>query len=777
MDMKDRYARALRRTAPKIAASTPGAIVEGYWLDDQRYYFAADRFEPALGRLMAVPSIANRASGKVEEAIPLAILASLLGEQRGEVVEFDTLSSAVFDMPGADTLGVSLQGRNYLVNLNTRRINQSRAGLPVPALYSPDGRYACFVKDHDLWLRDRASAEERPLTSGGMPHRAHGLQTETCLAALTCRKQPSPLGLWSPDSQWFLTHRIDERDLSDLPVVQHAPPGGGRPMLHTFKYAVPGDPLPMAVLLAMHVPTGRAVCFEDFPTPVLSYSPFSSRTVWFEGEDTAFLLRTDRYFRHAELIRLDLAQGTGRIVLSETTTSAWLEFHQLLGMTPNVRTLSSGEVIWYSERDGWAHLYLYASDGRLKNRITEGAWLVRDIVHVDEEQRRILFTACGLDPNRDPVQRVLCSVHFDGSGLTTLRSHDGDIAVPRTEPCGIDQSRPFCPSYAQPGVAPGGAAVVARYTNVQLGNVFKLIDLESDRSFALSSASPQSSHVLPQTFSALAADGVTRLHGTLFFPGDFDHARQYPLIDYIYPGPQTHVHPQSFAAVSSAQAEVLAELGCVSLMLDTRGMPFRSKALHQAGYGHLAEPQLADHAAVIQQLCERHPFIDRDRIGILGQSGGGYAAARAMFDYASLFKVGVAVCGNHDSNVFSALWSDKHRGPGDPATFAQQANAAAAHKLRGKLMLISGDMDENVHVGHTLTLADALVRAHRDFDLLIVPNEGHLILMTNGYVQRRIWDYFVRHLLGETPPEDFEIRYEPFELSRMTRSWIWEWRL
>lgn len=776
--MRDRYACALRLTGPKVAAATPGAVAEGYWLDERQYFLLADRFEPSLGRFIGIPSIVEGASRGVREVIPLDVLARLLNEQRGEPVSLEALASASFDMPEAGRLGVCLAGWDYLIDVGSRRIVQASAAMPLPSLYSPDGRHACFVRGHDLWLRERESGRERPLTKGGAPHCAYGRQTETCLAAVTYLKQPSPVGLWSPDSQWLLTHRIDERTLPDLPLVQNAPPGGGRPVLHTYKYAVPGDPLPVATLLAIHVPSGRTISFEEFPAPVLSYSPFSSRTVWFGEGDTAFLLRVDRFFRSAELIQLDLARGEGRIVLSETAASGYLEFHQLLGMTPNVRTLSSGEIIWYSERDGWAHLYLYdGATGALKSRITQGEWLVRDIVHVDEEQRRILFTACGLEPGRDPVQRTLCSVRFDGTEFRTMLHHDGDLAVPRTEPCGIDQSRPFCPSYARSGVAPGGVAMIARFTHAQRGNHLKWIDLQSMESLSIGSAVLQPGQALTRSFRALAADGVTQLHGTLFFPSDFDERRQYPLIDYIYPGPQTNVHPQSFASVSAAQAAVIAELGCISLMLDTRGMPFRSKALHQAGYGHLAEPQLADHAAVLRQLCDRHAFIDPERIGILGQSGGGYAAARAMFDYASIYKVGVAVCGNHDSDVFSALWSEKYRGPQDPARLAEQANAAVAHKLRGKLLLMSGDMDENVHVGHTLTLADALIRANRDFDLLIVPNEGHLLLMANGYVQRRIWDYFVRHLIGGIPPEDFEIRYEPFEIARMTKSWVWEWRL
>jgi dipeptidyl aminopeptidase/acylaminoacyl peptidase len=256
----------------------------------------------------------------------------------------------------------------------------------------------------------------------------------------------------------------------------------------------------------------------------------------------------------------------------------------------------------------------------------------------------------------------------------------------------------------------------------------------------------------------------------MFFPSDFDERRHYPLIDYIYPGPQKAQQPQSFRSPNCAPALALAELGFVTIMLDSRGAPISSKAFHQGGYPALLEPQLADHASVVRQLCERCSFIDNDRIGVVGWSGGGCATARALFDYGEIFKVGVAACGNHDSNFYAAFWSDKYRGPRGHEASAEQANPTMAHKLTGKLLLISGDMDDNVHVSHTLSLVDALIRSNRDFDLLIVPNEDHYVLMASGYAMRRAWDYFVRHLLREVPPPNFEIRFESHELARLTKA-------
>jgi dienelactone hydrolase len=772
--MTQRYSEASELTAPRVAARTPGIVVEGYWLDSNRFYFLAERYDPSLGRILATPSIAVCNAQRVEELVPLEALSDSLSDYSGKSIDLAALSSAAFDMPDPNTLAVSVQGQHYLVDVRERRVVSAEASLQVPALYSPNGRFACFVKGHDLWLKERGTGNERPLTTDGAPHYAYGRQPESCLAAVSYRKYPSPMGLWSPDSQWFFTHRIDERAVPELALVQHAPPDGGRPILHRYRYPMPGDPLPVVIYQAIHVASGRIVTFNQFPAPALTHSPFYRfrRATWFSGRNTAWFLRIDRYYKQTELIRLDLEQGAGRVLLSETADTGYLEFNQIMGAPPNVRVLeSANEIIGYSERDGWGHLYLYDGEtGALRNQITQGPWMVRDIVHVDERERKILLTACGIDPQADPARRALCSVSFDGGEFEILLTHDGDLALPKTEPYGSGQDRPFFPPNAQTGVSPGRHFAPVLFESVECGNITRIVDLQTRHAFTIASALPATNETRPRHFDVLAADGTTRLYGVMFFPSDFDATRRYPLIDYIYPGPQIPQQPQSFRSVSSCQARALAELGFVTVMLDTRGMPLRSRALHQASYGELLEPPLADHAAAMRQLCERHAFLDAGRIGIFGQSGGGFAAARALFDYGETFKVGVSVCGNHDNNLNIATWSDKYRGPGNPTRWAAQANGAAAHKLQGKLLLISGDMDENVHVSQTLRLADALIQANRDFDLLIVPNEGHLLLLTNGYVLRRMWDYFVRHLLGETPPEGFEIRFQPQELARCEAS-------
>jgi dipeptidyl-peptidase 4 len=764
--MLQRYSRAARLTAPKIASQSPGLEIGGYWLDERCFYFLAERFEPAIEQIVTTPSLADTATRSIEAVIPPEELAALLLQHSGTKTDLPALSSATFDMPDRHTLGVSVAGVDYLIDLRRRVVVSAHNSLEMPALYSPDGGFACFVRGHDLWLKDRKSGIERPLSRDGEAHNGYGQQPESGLSAVAYRQRPAPMGLWSADSQWLLTHRIDERALADLALIEHVPRDGARPRLHQYKYPMPGDPMPIVTYVAIHVASGRKVEFADFPATPWAVSPFAQRRAWFGGSNKAWFVRLDRYCRQADLVCLDLASGEGRLVLSERVETGYIDLNPAIAASPNVRALErTDEVIWYSERDGWGHLYLYdAATGRCQNPITRGSWQVRTLVEVDQIARKVWFLAGGIDAEADPAHRTLCAVNFDGSGFEVLLHHEGDIFIPGNAPCGPDQDRPFRPSAARAGLAPGRDFAVVRYGSVNQGNRTEIVHLGPKQNFSIASVQPSLGDVTPRPFTALAADGKTRLHGVMFLPSDFAASTQYPLVDYIYPGPQAAWQPQSYRSLHAAPAASLAELGFVTIMLNTRGTPLGSRAFRQAGYGELLEPQLADHAAVVRQLAERHAFIDGSRVGIFGYSGGGFAAARALFDYGELFKVGVAACGNHDNRFNTACWAEKYCGPG--ADLASQANTKVAHRLNGKLLLISGDMDENVHVSETLRLAAALIEANRDFDLLIVPNAGHDVLF-GAYAQRRMWDYFVRHLLAKEPPKEFRLRFAEHELLRM----------
>lgn len=764
-----RYRQALEVTAAKEAVTRPGASAAGYWVNEHLFYFRSERRLPSLGRVVGAPAIADCKTSAVADVISIEALARLLAGQSDQELGLDRFASAEIDITlRPEVLSVRIAGCDYRVDVRGERVLAASPAIVPPALYSPDGRYACFIRDYDIWLKVRASGAERPLTSGGRKDRFFGQESQANLSILSYRRCPRPAGLWSWDSRWFLTIRVDEQEVPDSIVAQYAVPAR-RPILHRYKYPLPGDPLPSAVFMAIEVESGDSVEFNTFPVEIGSASPFLQRRVWFDDSGTIWVLRQDRHCRYAELVALEPESGSGRVVIREVAGSGYLNFNPFAGAVPNVRTLAAThETIWYSERDGWGHLYLYDNKtGLLKNQITAGKWLVRDIVHVDERRRLLLLLAGGIDPEADPARRSLCSVNLDGSGFQVLLAHDGDIYVPVAEPAGLGQDRPDRLPQAPPGVSPNGQFAVVQFLSLLRGNRTRIVDLLSGHGFDIATALPDSHERRPCHFSSVAGDGLTRLHGAMFLPPGFDRSRRYPLIDYIYPGPQVSHQPQSFRSMNAALARSLAELGFVIIMLDTRAMPLASRAFQQAGEGNLLEPQLCDHASVVRDLCSRMPFIDASRIGIVGHSAGGAAAARAMFDYGDTFHVGVAVSGNHEPAQYAAVWADKYCGLDSACRAAQQGNGHAAHKLQGKLLLITGDMDENVQINQTLALVESLIRANRDFELLIVPNADHNVLMTHGYAQRRVWDYFVRNLLGEVPPADFEVRFSSHEIERL----------
>jgi dipeptidyl-peptidase-4 len=767
-----RYASAARLTGPRIAVELPG-VVDGYWVDDSLFFFLSETLDPKLGTVIDVPTLADVRTGEVEPVLPLSDLYELLAESTGQPFDTSALSSA--DMPNSRTLAVSTASHHVLIDRHTRQVTRIAVAEQAQSLYSPDQRNVCFIRDHDVWLKEASTGNCRPLTTDGAEHRAYGQLSQTALSAVSYRQQPYPVGLWSPDAQWLLTHRIDEAELPELPLVQHCPPGGGRPTLHRYKYPFPGEPLPRATMVAIHVATGRVVSCDEWPMLVMLFSPFFIHQAWFSGDHTCWFLRFERYCQRVELIRVDLQQGTASCVLSEAVASGYIDVHPMMARTPNVRTLTStDEIIWFSERDGWGHLYLYdALTGELKNQMTRGPWLVRDIVHVDEERRRVLFLAGGMKSGRDPARRALCAINFDGSGLHVLIEGNGDIFVPRTEPCGMDQDRPFRPCYARTGVAPSGRHAVVQFTSVERGNRTEIVDLMTRRAIGIVSVTPARGRGACRTFTVPAADGKGHLHGVLFFPSHFDDRQQYPLVDYIYPGPHVAHQPQAYATMDSGHAAALAELGFITMMLDTRGMPLANREQNQAGYGSLVEPQLADHAAAVRHLCRYRSYLDAQRVGMIGYSSGGLATVRALCDYGDVFKVGVAACGNYDSMLYTASWSEKYCGK---QPVPAQAATAVAQQMNGKLLLMSGDMDENVHVSQTFALVSALIRANKDFELLIVPNEGHSVLTTSGYAQRRAWDFFVRHLLAAVPPANFLLHFETRELGRFWTKWLREVR-
>ncbi|MGH7023176.1 MAG: prolyl oligopeptidase family serine peptidase [Caulobacteraceae bacterium] len=759
------YERAAAITPPKIASKLTGLVGDGYWIDDRHYFFCqvAALVEGMTGFM---PRIVDATTGVVRAVLELeAITAILSGHSEAKIAPAD-LAAAQYDMPAAGELVITLRPNAYHIALEGPTLLKVEALDPVPALHSPDGRHACFLKEHAVWLKDRANGTAEQLTPDGERYAAYGTVPESGVAPVSGRKFPIPVGLWSAGSDWFVTHRIDERHLPESGLVENTPAGGKRAIPHVFKVSSLSADLPKAEFVAYHPASGRSVSSAERPVGVHVMSPFTLRQCWFTG-DRFFFLDWGRYSSEVALVEMNLTTSALRTVLSETADSGWIDVHPLINGQPIVRPLpASGEVIWYSQRDGSGRLYLHdLADGALKSRITQGDWVVRDIVHVDEAKRRILFLASGFEGDGDLGYRRLCAVDFDGGGFQTVLALEGDLAAKADPVSGVDQLNPYRPSYAPSGASPDGRYVVASIGAVDQATRFVLIGTQTGRVAELSRIDIDSRWTAPrpEPFKVLAADGVTPLFGALYFPTNFDPKDSYPLVDYVYPGPQANWFMRRFPNWIALSLQSVVEIGMVGIVLETRGMPNRNRAFHQAGNGHLLEPQLSDHVAAIEQLCQRNAFLDRKRVGMFGMSGGGAATARALFDYPEMFKVGVSVCGNHDNRNYIAHWMDKYGGRPGTVERDSQSNVEAAHKLQGKLLLMHGDMDDNVHPGHTLAVSAALIAAGKDFEQLILPGATHAVMMESPYAVQKLWSFFARHLLGVEPRDDFILRWTPAE--------------
>lgn len=758
---ESRYERAAGFVSPAGLLSIGGLLTDGYWIDDRRFFYTVTAGGDA-GPASLQPMLADLGSGVIRSVLDVRVLKDVLSRCSDLEAASIDLGRARFDMPDADTLVVTLKGVAYHIDVDGPKLIKAERLEATPALYSPDGRFAAFLKDYSVWARDRATGVTERLTGVGEALFAFGYPLESGIAPVSGRRGPAPSGLWSPNSRWFATHRVDERRLPATGIVQNAPEGGSRPVVHTFVSTDPDEYPPLVEFSLVEVESGRSLVAQVNRVIPQVMSPFAMRQCWFAGE-AFYFVAFDRFSCEVSLVELSLSTGAERVVLTERAQEGWLDLHPTFGGEPLVRVLAaSNEVIWVSDRAGRAHLYLHdLRTGELKASITHGDWVVREIVHVDEANRKVLFLASGFEGDEDAAYRSLCTADLNGGGFRRLVVRNGDLVVAPDPVFAPAQDKPFRPSYAPVGASSDGSSVFAWLFRVDAPTQAILIDLATGRELVLATADVGAhwNAPRPRPFVAIASDGVTTLHGAMYLPSDFSEDQSYPVVDFIYPGPQQSPYVRRFPSGTSVLLQSVAELGMVGVVIESRGAPGRTRAFHQAGRGHLTEPQLSDHVAVLKQLCDRHSFLEPDRIGIFGQSGGGYATARALFDYPDVFKAGVSVCGNHDSRNYIAYWLNKYGGrPGTPER-DEQANTALAGKLQGDLFLIHGDMDENVHVGHTLALSAALIAAGKPFDQLIVPNAGHGVLMESAYVVQRLWDYFARHLLGAAPPADFVLRY------------------
>jgi dipeptidyl aminopeptidase/acylaminoacyl peptidase len=546
----------------------------------------------------------------------------------------------------------------------------------------------------------------------------------------TMEIQAPPSARWSPDSKKLLAYRLDRTSARQFTVVQSVPKLGLRPVSYTYDYPLPGEVgLARAEPVIFEIATRKVIPVQTEPLDLLFTGGPSLR--WFADSSRAYFVYTKRGYQNVQLREIDAATGAVRVLVderSETFVDPGMTYFRVLEETP--------EVVWSSERDGWCHLYLYdEKTGRAKQQLTKGPWVVRSIPRVDEKARRVYFTASGREPGRDPYLEHVYRAGLDGNDPRLLTPEEADHAA-SFSPSG----KYFVDTYSRVNVA--SRSVVRRAED---GGVA----MEIER------GSVEPGWPLPEPFRVLAADGKTGIHGVLFRPSNFNASKKYPVIEDIYTGPQGIHTPKTFHARSLDQAT--AELGFVVVVIDGRGMAKRSKAFHDYCYKNLGnDTGIADHIAGMRQLAQRYPYIDLTRVGVFGHSAGGYDSTHVMLTHPEFYKVAVSSSGNHDHRMDKAWWNELWMGYPVGDHYRRQSNVTLAPKLEGKLMLVHGELDDNVNPASTLQLVGALIKANKDFDLLLMPGQNHGLGASRYFIRRR-WDFFVKNLLGVEPPKNYKI--------------------
>ena len=609
---------------------------------------------------------------------------------------------------------------------------------------SPNGKKAAFIKNYNLWVKDVTSGKETQLNTDGVKN--FGYATDNA----GWKSSDKAILRWSPDSRKIATFQQDERKVGDMYLVTT---NVGHPTLKAWKYPLPGDSDIVTIeRVIIDVDTSKVIRLQippDAHRGTLSDDISSSGTFddvdWSKDGSQLAFVSTSRDHKQEKFRIADAATGAVREVFDETVPT---QFESGRGAI-NWRYLpATHEIIWYSERDNWGHLYLYdAATGKLKNQITKGDYVVTKLLKVDEKNRVVYFLAAGKESG-NPYFTHLYKIGFDSKHLTSLTSEEGNHSVTLSP-----SEKYFIDTYSQPDVP---AVTNLRNINGKLISTLEKMDISRLKATGWQP---------PKPFTVKAHDGQTDIYGLIFTPANLDSNKKYPIIDYIYPGPQGgSVGSWSFVA-SHGDHQPLAELGFVVMVLEGTSNPLRSKSFHDMNYGNMAENTLPDQVAGIRQLAQRYSYIDTNRVGVWGHSGGGFATAAAMFRYPDFFKVGISESGNHDNRNYEDDWGERYNGllikNAGMDNYEMQANQMYAKNLKGKLMLAHGMMDNNVPPYNTMLVVEALEKANKDYDLVVFPSSAHGYGPYSLYMMRRRWDYFVKNLLGKEPPKEYKLNYSP----------------
>lgn len=739
------YERAERRMSYNAGQLVDRLSLQPNWLPQERFWY---QILTSLGTefILVDPSHGTRSVAFDHQKLADAISNATGKKYNASHLPFSSFNysadekSIVF-YSGKKKLKCNIQNYGCIEDQTTTRLNDRTENL------SPDGKLAAFIRDYNLWVRDLSNNKETQLTTDGI--RDFGYATDNA----GWKKSDRPIIAWSPNSKKIATYQQDQRNVSDMYLVTT---NVGKPKLESWKYPLPGDKNIITIQrVIIDVDGAKVTRLKLPPDPhrgtlcddISCGGKDFGDVEWNKDASQLAFVSSSRDHKQATFYIADAAAGTIYEILKENVTT---QFESGQGMS-NWRYLpASNEIIWFSERDDWGHLYLYnAVTGKLKNQITKGDWAISRLLKVDEKNRTLYFLAGGREQGRNPYFSYLYKIGFDGKNLTLLTPEDGNHQV-TLSPSG----NYFIDSYSKQDVPP---VMVLRKVD---GKLITTLEKATISRLRASGWKP------PTPIVVKARDGKTDLYGLMYTPSNLDENKKYPIINYIYPGPQGGSIGNWSFQVAKGDNQALADLGFIVVSIEGTCNPLRSKSYHDLCYGNMADNTLPDQVEGMKQLAAKYPFIDLNKVGIWGHSGGGYATAAAMFRFPKFFKVGIAESGNHDNRNYEDDWGERYIGllslqPDGKSNYEAQANQNYAKNLKGKLLLAHGMLDDNVPPSNTLLVVDALIKANKDFDLIVYPNSRHGYGEFSLYMTRRRWDYFVRNLLGAVPPVEYELKIKP----------------
>jgi dienelactone hydrolase len=744
------YAAAEQFMAYNVNPLAYKGQVNAQWLDDDCFWYR-EVDDSGISYVVVDPAKSTRGQLIDQDKLAAALKAASV-----TATGFDPRHLQLADIALTDhdhTLTFTTRGATYQCSLGSEAYackllagGPPRHGQPPtpPLALSPDQRRGAFIRDWNLWVRDLATGAETQLTTDGI--KDFGYATDNA----GWQHSDSAILLWSPDSKKIATFQQDQRRDGEMYLV---PVSNTHPELKAWKYPLVGDKdVTMIERVIIDVDARKVIRLKMPPDQhrstlcddIACHGGTMADAEWSPDEKHLAFVSTSREHRQERVRVADAETGEVREVMTETAP----KFYESGNGKINWRFLpESNELLWFSELDNWGNLYLYDLEtGKLKNQITHGPGNVTQVLHVDKKARVIYFAGVGKEQDRDPYFEHFYRVNFDGTGLKLLTPENANHQVKVST-----SGRFFTDTYSTP-TQPQVTVVRDRdgktVMDVARQDISKLV---------ASGWKP----LIP--IKVKGRDGTTDLYGFMFEPTHFDASKKYPIVNLVYPGPQTGSCDDRNFRAAHRDMQSLAELGFIVVCIDGMGTPFRSKEFHEAYYANLGDNTIPDQIAGMKDLAKQYPFIDLDRVGIWGHSGGGNATAAAMLHYPDFFKVGIAESGNHDQRDYEDDWAEKWAGlevnnPDGTSNYDSQANQNFAKNLKGHLLLAHGTMDDNVPPNNTLLLVDALIKANKDFDLLMIPNVPHGYGPASQYMMRRRWDYFVRYLAGGIPPREYQMK-------------------